>query len=75
MGHGTGLSVRILIVGCFLILLSMGLYFFGSSVTDQYLNPTDPIFGSYLVIFSAFLGIAGFLVLVSQVFPSRSILT
>lgn len=75
MGHGIGLSVRILIVGCFLILLSMGLYFFGSSVTDQYLNPTDPIFGSYLVIFSVFLGIAGFLVLVSQVFPSRSILT
>ena len=39
------------------------------------LNPSDPLFGSYLVIFSAFLGIGGFLVLVSQVFPGRSILT
>lgn len=75
VGEGVGLSVRILIVGCFLILLSMGLYFFGSSVTDQYLNPSDPLFGSYLVIFSVFLGIAGFLILVSQVFPGRSILT
>jgi hypothetical protein len=64
-----------MILGCFLIILSMVLYFFGSSITDPVLNPNDPLFGSYLVIFSVFLGIAGFLVLVSQVFPGRSILT
>ena len=75
MGVGVGLSGRVLFVGCFLILLSIDLYFYGSSVTDQYLNPSDPLFGSYLVIFSAFLGISGFLVLVSGVFPGRSILT
>jgi len=51
----------------------MGLYFFGSSVTDPALNPKDPLFGSYLVIFSVFLGIAGFLVLVSQVFRGKSL--
>ena len=71
-GESASLSLKVMMFGCFLIILSMGLYFFGSSVTDSALNPKDPLFGSYLVISSVFLGIAGFLVLVSQVFRGKS---
>jgi hypothetical protein len=72
-GESASLSWKVIVFGCFLIILSMGLYFFGSSATDSALNPKDPLFGSYLVIFSVFLGIAGFLVLVSQVFRGKSL--
>jgi hypothetical protein len=72
-GESASLSLKVMVFGCFLIILSIGLYFFGSSVTDSALNPKGPFFGSYLVVFSVFLGIAGFLVLVSQVFRGKSL--
>ena len=69
------MKLKVIIVGCFLILASIVLYFFGQSIINEYLSPRDPLSGSYVIIFSVFLGIGGFLILVSQVFPSKSILT
>jgi hypothetical protein len=72
-GEKATLSLKVMIFGGILIILSIGLYSLGSSVTNPASNPKDPLFGSYLVVFSVFLGIAGFLVLVSQVFRGKSL--
>jgi Na+-driven multidrug efflux pump len=63
-----------MIFAIILILGGIVLYFYGKPIASHLLNPNNPLSGSYIVIFSVFLVIAGFLVLVSQIFRGKSVL-
>jgi len=57
-----------------LLLVGLALFFYGTSMSNHVMNPEGLISGSYLVVLGIFLAIAGFLVLVSQIFRGHSIL-
>jgi len=57
-----------------LVLVGLALFFYGASMSNHVMNPEGLISGSYLVVLGIFLAIAGFLVLVSQIFRGHSIL-
>jgi len=69
-----GLRLKTLMFASVLVLVGLALFFYGTSMSNHVLYPEDLISGSYLVVLGIFLALAGFLVLVSQIFRGRSIL-
>ena len=69
-----GLRTTLLVFSCALILLGTILSFYGDSLAADLFNSRDVLSGMYIVIFGVFLAVAGFMVLVSQVFRGRSII-
>ena len=57
-----------------LIMVGLAIFFYGTSMGSNVLNPEDLISGTYLAVVGVFLAIAGFLVMVSQVFRGHSVL-
>jgi len=57
-----------------LVLVGIALFFYGTSMSNHVMKPESLISGTYLVVLGIFLAIAGFLVLVSQIFRGHSIL-
>ena len=64
------LRLSVIVVATLLVLTGIALFFYGTSMT----NPRSILSGSYIVVIGVFLGIAGFLMLVSQVFRGSSVL-
>ena len=56
-----------------LIMVGLAIVFYGTSMGSNVLNSEDLISGTYLAVVGVFLAIAGFLVLVSQIFRGHSI--
>ena len=69
-----GMHLKTLMFASVLLLVGLALFFYGTSMTNHVMNPEGLISGSYLVVLGIFRAIAGFLVLVSQIFRGRSIL-
>ena len=67
------LRTKLIVFSCFLIVLGAIFYFCGDSLASDLLNSRELISGVYFVVFGIFLAIAGFLVLVSQIFRGNSI--
>lgn len=67
------LNTKLIVFSCALILLGAIFYFCGDSIADDLFNSRSVISGIYLVVFGIFLAVAGFMVLVSQVFRGRSV--
>lgn len=65
------LQVGAVVTGFLLTIIGLAMFFYGLRVT----MPEDPLSGSAFVVIGAFLGMAGFLVLVSHVFRGSSIFT
>jgi hypothetical protein len=64
------LRLSVIVVAILLVFIGFALFFYGTSMT----NPRSILSGSYVVVIGIFLAIAGFLMLVSQVFRGRSML-
>ena len=69
-----GMHLKTLIFASVLVLVGLALFFYGTSMSDHVMYPEGLISGTYLVVLGIFLAIAGFLVLVSQIFRGHSIL-
>ena len=69
-----GMHLKTLMFASVLLLVGLALFFYGTSMSNHVMNPEGLISGSYLVVLGIFLAIAGFLVLVSQIFRGHSIL-
>ena len=69
-----GLRLKVILFASILTLVGIVLFFYGNSMSKHVLYPEGIISGSYLVVLGIFLALAGFLVLVSQIFRGRSIL-
>jgi hypothetical protein len=69
-----GLRLKTLMFASVLVLVGIALFFYGTSMSNHVMNPESLISGTYLVVLGIFLAIAGFLVLVSQIFRGHSIL-
>lgn len=57
-----------------LIVVGLAIFFYGTSMGNQVMNSKSLISGTYLAVVGVFLAIAGFLVLVSQIFRGHSVL-
>ena len=57
-----------------LMLVGLVIFFYGTSIANDVLNSEDLISGTYIAVVGVFLAIAGFLVMVSQVFRGHSVL-
>ena len=68
------MRLKTLMFASVLLLVDLALFFYGTSMSNHVMNPEGLISGSYLVVLGIFLAIAGFLVLVSQIFRGHSIL-
>jgi len=68
------MHLKTLIFASVLVLVGLALFFYGTSMSDHVMYPEGLISGTYLVVLGIFLAIAGFLVLVSQIFRGHSIL-
>jgi hypothetical protein len=69
-----GMHLKTMMFASVLVLVGLALFFYGTSMSNHVMNPEGLISGSYLVVLGIFLAIAGFLVLVSQIFRGHSIL-
>jgi hypothetical protein len=69
-----GLRLKTIMFASILVLVGIALFFYGTSMTTHVLNPEGLISGSHLVVLGIFLAIAGFLMLVSQIFRGHSLL-
>jgi len=67
-----GVHIKTIIFACILIFVGIGLFFYGNSMSTNVLDSEGLISGTYLVVLGIFLAIAGFLVLVSQIFRGHS---
>jgi hypothetical protein len=69
-----GMRLKIMMFASVLILVGLAIFYYGTSMGNNVLNPERLISGTYLAVVGVFLAIAGFLVLVSQIFMGRSVL-
>ena len=69
-----GMRLKMLMFASVLVLVGLALFFYGTSMSNHVMKPESLISGTYLVVLGIFLAIAGFLVLVSQIFRGHSIL-
>jgi hypothetical membrane protein len=69
-----GMRLKTMIFASVLILVGLAVFFYGTSLGKDVLNPESLISGTYLAVVGVFLAIAGFLVLVSQIFRGHSVL-
>ena len=67
-----GVHIKTIIFACVLILAGIALFFYGNSMSTYVMHTEGLISGTYLVVLGIFLAIAGFLVLVSQIFRGHS---
>ena len=65
---------KMIIFAIILMLVGLLVFFYGTSMTNNVFNSEDLISGTYLAVVGVFLAIAGFLVMVSQVFRGHSVL-
>ena len=68
------LQTKLIVFSCVLIFLGAILYFCGDSIASDLLNSRGLISGVYFVVLGIFLAVAGFMVLVSQVFRGKSVI-
>lgn len=68
------LRAKLIVFSCVLIFLGAILYFCGDSLASDLLNSRGLISGVYFVVLGIFLAVAGFMVLVSQVFRGKSVI-
>jgi hypothetical protein len=57
-----------------LMLVGLLIFFYGTSMASDVFNSKDLLSGTYIVVVGTFLAIAGFLVMVSQIFRGHSVL-
>jgi hypothetical protein len=69
-----GMRLKAMMFASVLILVGLAVFFYGTSMGNDVLNPESLISGTYLAVVGVFLAIAGFLVLVSQIFRGHSVL-
>ena len=65
---------KMIIFAIILMLVGLLIFFYGTSMANDVFNSEDLISGTYLAVVGVFLAIAGFLVMVSQVFRGHSVL-
>jgi len=69
-----GMRPQMMMFASVLIMVGLAIVFYGTSMGSNVLNSEDLISGTYLAVVGVFLAIAGFLVMVSQVFRGHSVL-
>jgi hypothetical protein len=69
-----GMRLKTMMFASVLILVGLAIFYYGTSLGNDVLNPESLISGTYLAVVGVFLAIAGFLVLVSQIFRGHSVL-
>ena len=69
-----GMRLKTMMFASVLIVVGLAIFFYGTSMGNQGMNPESLISGTYLAVVGVFLAIAGFLVLVSQIFRGHSVL-
>lgn len=69
-----GMRLKTMMFAIVLIVVGLAIFFYGTSIANDVLNSEDLISGTYIAVVGVFLAIAGFLVLVSQIFRGHSVL-
>jgi len=69
-----GMRPKMMMFAIVLMLVGLVIFFYGTSIANDVLNSEDLISGTYIAVVGVFLAIAGFLVMVSQVFRGHSVL-
>lgn len=69
-----GMRLKTMMFASVLIVVGLAIFFYATSMGNQVMNPESLISGTYLAVVGVFLAIAGFLVLVSQIFRGHSVL-
>jgi hypothetical protein len=67
------MNLKLIIFSCFLFLVGLALFFYGTSLSNQVMNPESLISGTFYVVVGIFLGIAGFLMLILHLFQRQSL--
>jgi hypothetical protein len=68
-----GMNLKVIIFACFLFVVGLALFFYGTSLSNQVMNPKSLISGTFYVVVGIFLGIAGFLMLMFNLFQRQSL--
>jgi hypothetical protein len=68
-----GMNLKMIIFASFLFLVGLALFFYGTSLSNQVMNPESLISGTFCVVVGIFLGIAGFLMLMLNMFQHQSL--
>ena len=69
-----GVRPKMIVFAIVLMLVGLLIFSYGTSMANDVLNSEDLISGTYIAVVGTFLAIAGFLVMVSQVFRGHSVL-
>jgi protein-S-isoprenylcysteine O-methyltransferase Ste14 len=69
-----GMRLKVMLFASVLVLVGLTLFFYGTSISNDLMKPESLISGTYLVVVGIFLAIAGFLMLMLQMFQRHSLI-
>jgi hypothetical protein len=67
------MRLKVMFFASLLLIAGLTMFCYGTSMTNQVMNPESLISGTYLVVIGIFVGIAGFLMLLLQMFQRQSL--
>lgn len=69
-----GMRLKVMMFASVLILVGLAVFFSGTSMSNDVMNSESLISGTYLVVVGIFLVMAGFLMLMLQLFQRHSLI-
>jgi hypothetical protein len=69
-----GVRLKAMLFASVLIVVGLALFFYGTSMGNHLMKPESLISGTYLVVLGIFLALAGFLMLLLQLFQRHSVI-
>jgi len=67
------MNTKVMVFACVLCVVGLALFCQGMSLSGQVMNPENLISGTFFVVLGIFLGLAGFLMLILQMFQRQSL--
>jgi len=67
------MNLKVTIFAILLLIAGLVMFCYGTSMTTQLMNPENVISGTYLVVIGIFLGLAGLVMLLLQMFQRQSL--
>jgi len=69
-----GVQIKVMMFASVLFLVGLAVFFYGTSMSNDGLGSESLISGTYFVVVGVFLAMAGFLVLILQLFQRHSLI-
>jgi hypothetical protein len=68
-----GMNAKVMVFASALFIVGLTLFAHGTYLSGQMMNPDSLISGTFFVVIGIFLGLAGFLMLILQMFQHQSL--